>query len=334
MTGSRVCDEDHGPPPEVLSAPTQPPILGTFLVLVLQTTVVHRDLAMAFFGRPMGPPPPAVFGKIQYRYHTRDGSVPNEGKVPSATAPPPPQYHAMFGGPPPPYSAGPPWPQWAVPPPSGFMPPQPSGRPGPFRMWAAPCAPTPSAPPGPPYSAPYWQPPPAAPLAMPCVVPPWQTGPPAAPPSSGVDPGNRSLGRTAKFEDGTGVLLGEEQTTFHVLEPGHYFQDSTPWVPLKDQNIKAQSADSEWTVLRLMAALGAGTEARIGRDPNHWSHIGQPRPEAAIEEWHEHSGRQFTRGSAIRESDPRAKLCLKQHGWGPDRGRAGQNPPVWVMLYP
>ena len=290
---------------------------------------------MAWFGRPMGPPPPAVFGNIQYRYHTRDGGVPNDGKVPSSTGPAPPPYHAMFGGPPPAYSAGPTCPQWAFPPPPGFMPPQPAGRPGLCRLWAPPCAQPPAAPPGAPCSAPYWQPPPpAAPPAAPAAGSPWYAGPPTAQPPSGVDPGNRSLGRTAKFEDGTGVLLGEEQTTFHVLEPGQFFQDSTPWAPVKDQNFRAQSADSEWTVLRLMNALGAGTEARTGRDPNHWRRIGQPKPEAAIEEWHENPGGYFRRGSAIRESDPRATLCLKQHGWGPDRGKAGRGPPVWVMLYP
>lgn len=136
--------------------------------------------------------------------------------------------------------------------------------------------------------------------------------------------------RLVKADDGSGVLLSPDQTGFHVLEPGQRFGPHMSHTALvKDVAYKVQYADSDWTVEKVMELLGAAKIERTGR--KYYGH----RELVGIQEWIPDANRQyFQEGSVIMLNDPKAKQTLREVGWGPDRGRAGQRPPVWVMLYP
>lgn len=138
-------------------------------------------------------------------------------------------------------------------------------------------------------------------------------------------PGNRVNGRVARVDDGTGVLVADEVTVFHVLAPGAYFQDSTTLTKLEG-NFAVQACDSDWPVGRLVCALGGLTIERTGRK--------RQQERKVIEQWHELGDGTFRRGTNIGEGDPRWNQSLRQVGWGPEHGKAGMRPPIWIMLYP
>ena len=132
-------------------------------------------------------------------------------------------------------------------------------------------------------------------------------------------PGNRVNGRLAKVDDGSGVLMAEDMTTFHVFNSGIH-----PERPNFKQNMdfKVQVADSHWSVKYLTRRLGG------------WEKHHQEEHQIAIEEWHELGNGNFRRGSLIHYDSAKANCTLTEMGWGPNRGKAGRQPPVWVVLYP
>lgn len=138
-------------------------------------------------------------------------------------------------------------------------------------------------------------------------------------------PGNRVNGRVAKVDDGTGVLIADELTVFHVLAPGAYFQDDTSRLKLEG-SFAVQACDSDWPVGRLVKALGGFAVERTG--------IKRQGERKIIEQWHELGDGTFRRGTNIAEGDPRWNQSLREVGWGPEHGKAGMKPPIWVMLYP
>lgn len=147
---------------------------------------------------------------------------------------------------------------------------------------------------------------------------------------SGPAPGNRVNERVVKADDGSSVLLSPDQTCFHVLEPGQAFGPHMSQTALvKDASYKVQYADSDWTVEKVIELLGGAKIERTGR--RYYGH----RELVGIQEWTPTANNMyFQEGTLIMLGDARAKETLRQVGWGPDRGRAGQRPPVWVMLYP
>ena len=132
-----------------------------------------------------------------------------------------------------------------------------------------------------------------------------------------------------KTDDGCSVLLSPDQTCFHVLEPGQAFGPHLSHTALaKDVSYKVQYADSDWSVDKVMELLGAGKIERAGR-----RYFGN-KDLIGISEWTLMPNNYFQEGTLIMMNDPMAKKTLRELGWGPERGRAGQKPPVWVMLYP
>ena len=287
-------------------------------------TVDFRTIAMAFWAPPSGPPPmygpppsgpppmygppppqPAMYGSTRYHYHTRDGGPPNDGKPPAAP-----------GGPPsmPPY---------------GFAP-------------AAPGAPF-GAPPAQAPMAFYAPPPPyqsaahgyvccstgSAPAPAPAPAPVNMSGAIYAKPAeaNGHAPGSRVNGRLAKVDDGSGVLLPEETTTFHVFEPG--IHPEKPEFESK-ADFKVLNVDSHWTVKQLIRQLGGFQVPRL-----HPEWVGRTDL-IGIQEWHPPDDVNiiFTKGTNIMYNEPKANCTLTEMGWGAARGKAGGLPPVWVVLYP
>jgi hypothetical protein len=152
---------------------------------------------------------------------------------------------------------------------------------------------------------------------------------PAAGAASAPAPGNRVNERVVKADDGSGVLLSPDQTCFHVLEPGQTFGPYTSQTALvKDVSYKVQYADSDWPVDKVIELLGGKKVERMGR-----RYFGEERL-VGIQEWVEAGNGFFREGTLIMLNDAAAKKTLREVGWGPDRGRAGQRPPVWVMLWP
>jgi hypothetical protein len=289
---------------------------------------------MAFF-LPQGPPP-AFNASIRYQYHTPDGGPPNNGKPPTPAG----------AGPPPPYS---PFPFCTNPPAPGVGFPfcaAPPNAPGPFAF----CAPQPPAPnpntfccttgpPAPPGGMMCWptsRPPEAPkPLILTAAAPP-------APPSRGLtvagrasaphppDPGNRVNNRVVKADDGTGVLCAEEMTTFHVLNPGRWFDDNmTVSSLIKPRDFMVQHADSDWSVRRFIQRLGGIQTPRLSA-----AQVACSDSLICVEQWHEAGNGKFERGSNVFYNEDKAHMSLKSVGWGPEHGKAGQKPPVWIMLYP
>lgn len=298
-----------------------------------------------FFPLPPGPPP--MFGQqTRYIYRTRDGGPPSDGKPPAPPGPPPPYPGFCFGGPPP----GPPPPGpfcfGAPPPPPGppapgpawmFQPPPAPGPPGPTHMCfqnpsGTTCVPTSAAPPAPPAASVTVT---ATPASGP-FNPATYTGPicHAGGASGGGSrtapaPGNRVNERIVKADDGSGILLSPDQTCFHVLEPGQQFGAYTSRAALvRNVQFKVQYADSDWSVEKVITLLGGLSIERTGAT------YANKRELVGIQEWHEGANGCFQEGSLIMLNDPKSKVSLREMGWGPDHGRAGQKPPVWVMLWP
>ena len=317
---------------------------------------------MAFF-LPQGPPP-AFNASVQYRYRTLDGGPPSMGKPPSAAPGPPPPYSQFpFGGAPPP--PGPPGFGFGAPPsaPPGFAfcgggPPGPSfpfcgapqAAPNPFNFCAAPPPPAPTTtccttfPPAAPGAAPNtvcWTAKPPEPprhymLTAAAAPAPPVRGYALAGPSRGQhppDPGNRVNRRVVKADDGTGVLCSEDMTTFHILNPGRWFDDTMSISSLqRPRDFVVQHADSDWSVQKFIKQLGgleAGAEGRLSLDQ------ASDKSLVCVEQWVDRANNgRFERGSAIFFHDPKAMMSLRDVGWGPSHGRAGQDPPIWIMLYP
>lgn len=144
------------------------------------------------------------------------------------------------------------------------------------------------------------------------------------------DPGNRVNNRVVKTDDGAGVLCPEDMTAFHILCPGRWFHEELSVHRLKPGiDFTVQYVDSDWSVKKFISGLG-GLEARLSA-----SEKGRVQDQVCLEEWHEAGNGYFTRGSHIFYHDE-SKSCksLREMGWGPEHGKAGQKPPVWVMLYP
>ncbi|RMZ88308.1 hypothetical protein DV736_g4465, partial [Chaetothyriales sp. CBS 134916] len=308
-------------------------------------------------GAPMVGPAPALFGNTRYHYHTRDGGPPNDGKppvLPSSGMPIPPWGFApgvsgaafggpggaAFGGPPGSAFGGPPGAAFGGPPGSAF-----GGSPGAAF----------GGPPGAPFGGPASQPPmgcfPGPPPGAGGPPPPAYTcfptssttpGPVATPPApsnflGGVlyapkdeedvpAPGNRVNGRLARVDDGSGVLLPEHMTTFHVLNPGCHPERTKHFK--RDMKFKVQLADSQWTVRYLIKQLGG---LKILERQKEWAHR---EDLVAVEEWHELGNGEFRPGSTVYYNSAKAACTLAEMGWGPERGKAGGQPAVWVVLYP
>ena len=132
-----------------------------------------------------------------------------------------------------------------------------------------------------------------------------------------------------KADDGSSVLLSPDQTCFHVLDPGQQFGAYTSKAALlKDAQFKVQYADSDWSVEKVINLLGGLTPARTGAT------YANRRELVGIQEWTETTSGCFAEGTLIMLNDPKSKQSLREVGWGPENGRAGQKPPVWVMLWP
>ncbi|KIW16600.1 hypothetical protein PV08_03788 [Exophiala spinifera] len=197
-------------------------------------------------------PPPGLTGKVEYRYFTKDGGPPNQGKPPS----PPAASQTPSSGPPPPYCL---WPSPAPPQaptvptgPTFFIPTAP-GFPGAVCFQNA----TPPAPPAPPSGPAFWfqgpgpapgvAPAPPGPTAASAAVPPPPPPMPSAPAAAsaasaaqappapaynfaaavgqaalqGPEPpvsGNRVKDRLVVLKDsgGTGYVAPKHNTTFHL----------------------------------------------------------------------------------------------------------------------
>jgi hypothetical protein len=133
-----------------------------------------------------------------------------------------------------------------------------------------------------------------------------------------------------KADDGTGVLVAEEMTTFHVLNPGRWFaEDMTISSLQRPRDFMVQHVDSDWTVQKLIERLGGLRAPRLGP-----SQLARSDSLICVEEWHEAGNGKFERGSNVFYKEPKACMSLKEVGWGPEHGKAGQKPPVWIMLYP
>ena len=144
------------------------------------------------------------------------------------------------------------------------------------------------------------------------------------------DPGNRVNNRIVKADDGTGVLCSEEMTTFHVLNPGRWFDDTMTISSLqKPRDFMVQHVDSDWSVQRFIKRLGGLEQPRLSA-----AQVGASDAAICVEEWHEKGDGRFERGSNVFYNDAKAHMSLRAVGWGPEHGKAGQKPPVWIMLYP
>ncbi|RMZ80530.1 hypothetical protein DV737_g2883, partial [Chaetothyriales sp. CBS 132003] len=139
-------------------------------------------------------------------------------------------------------------------------------------------------------------------------------------------PGNRVNGRLARVDDGSGVLLPEHMTTFHVLNPGCHPERTKHFKG--EMKFKVQLADSQWTVRYLIKQLGG---LKILEREKEWA---RREDLVAVEEWHELGNGEFRRGSTVYYNSPKATCTLAEMGWGAERGKAGGQPPVWVVLYP
>ncbi|ETN40874.1 uncharacterized protein HMPREF1541_05154 [Cyphellophora europaea CBS 101466] len=147
--------------------------------------------------------------------------------------------------------------------------------------------------------------------------------------AGGLAPGNRVNERIVKADDGSGILLSPDQTCFHVLEPGQLFGPHMSRTALvRDVQFKVQYADSDWAVDKVIELLGGTKVERTGRTYHN------KRELVGIQEWVEGGNGYFYEGTLIMLNDAKSKKSLREVGWGPDHGRAGQKPPVWVMLYP
>ena len=267
------------------------------------------------------------YGSTKYHYHTRDGGPPLDCNTPSANPPTQPYTgpHGNQPGPPPGWIChqivqppSNPSPKWIYQQPTPLPPPFPAGPP---------CGPLPYGPPPGIYQGPVYPPPQG-------LAPGTYQGPVFPKPQEpGVPPGNRSNGRVVKADDGTGVLLSEDLTTFHVMEPGKWLSEDMSFVPNAD--FKVQAVDSDWTVKKMMRRLGALTKPRVddtrrmpnGEKYNHELYVG-------IEQWLEEGDGKFRRATLIMYLDPLADKTLREVGWGPNHGKAGRDKPIWVMLYP
>jgi hypothetical protein len=155
------------------------------------------------------------------------------------------------------------------------------------------------------------------------------TPPAAARPAVGPAPGNRVNERVVKADDGSGVLLSPDQTCFHVLEPGQTFGPHLSQTAMvRGAQFKVQYADSDWSVDKVIELLGGTSLERTGA--KYYGH----REVVGIQEWIEGGDGQFLEGTLIMLNDPKAQCKLREIGWGPERGRSGAKPPVWVQLFP
>lgn len=93
-------------------------------------------------------------------------------------------------------------------------------------------------------------------------------------------------------------------------------------------NYKVQYADSDWPVDKVIELLGGKKVERTGR-----KYLGKDEL-VGVQQWIEAGNGLFVEGSLIMLNDAKSKKTLREVGWGPENGRAGQKPPVWVMLYP
>lgn len=274
-------------------------------------------------------------GNVRYHYRTPDGGPPSDGKPPSSGGPPPPYSPFPFGAPP-----------SAPPGPFAFCGPPPAA-PNPATVF---CTATPPAAPGGPPGMVCWssQPPDSSKSMCWLMQPPdppkpvvWANGcPPTAPHRNMAaagsshaphppDPGNRVNNRVVKADDGTGVLCSEDMTAFHVLQPGRWFYDGLTKSCLeRPKDFTVQYADSDWSVQKFIQRLGGLTD-RLSSGQK-----GTCQSDISVEEWHETGNGKFERGSCIFYNNPRARMSLREMGWGPEHGKAGQKPPIWVMLYP
>lgn len=147
--------------------------------------------------------------------------------------------------------------------------------------------------------------------------------------ASAPAPGNRVNERVVKADDGSSILLSPDQTCFHVLEPGQQFGAYTSKASLvSNVQFKVQYADSDWSVEKVINLLGGLSPDRTGAT------YANKRELVGIQEWHETASGCFSEGTLIMLNDSKSKMSLREVGWGPDHGRAGQKPPVWVMLWP
>ena len=119
-------------------------------------------------------------------------------------------------------------------------------------------------------------------------------------------------------------------TTFHILNPGRWFDDSMTISSLqKPRDFMVQHVDSDWCVQRFIKRLGGLEQPRLSA-----AQVGASDAAICVEEWHEKSDGRFERGSNVFYNDTKAHMSLRAVGWGPEHGKAGQKPPVWIMLYP
>lgn len=119
-------------------------------------------------------------------------------------------------------------------------------------------------------------------------------------------------------------------TTFHVLNPGRWFEDQMTIVSLqKPRDFMVQHVDSDWSVKKFIERLGGLQTPRLSNDQ-----VCRSDSLVCIEQWHEKGDGKFERGTNVFYNEAKAQMSLKTVGWGPEHGKAGQKPPVWVMLYP
>lgn len=137
--------------------------------------------------------------------------------------------------------------------------------------------------------------------------------------------------RVVKADDGTGVICPEDMTTFHVLNPGRWYDENMTVSHLRPNvDFKVQHAPSDMTVQTFIKQLGADQAPRLSM-----KQVAKKATELiCIEQWHESGDGKFERGSNVFYNDQKAQLTLRSVGWGPEHGKAGQQPPVWVMFYP
>ncbi|KAJ9634135.1 hypothetical protein H2204_006466 [Knufia peltigerae] len=304
----------------------------------------------------MPAPPPGLTGKVEYRYFTKDGGPPNQGKPPS----PPAASQPPSGGPPPPYCL------WAAPPqaptaPSGpafFIPPGP-GFPGAvcFQNAAPPAPPAPTAPPPGPgfwFQGPAPAPGVAAPAPAPGPAPPPPPPPvpsapapaPAPPPAPAYNfaaavgqaacqppeppvSGNRVKDRLVVLKDsgGTGYVAPKHNTTFHLwnnnilskYQPNCYGQFYIP--PETAEPFRVMSAPCSMTMQELIMQLDC--DKVPGTHPPH---------DVGLAEVLDCGSGWFVVGSKISLADREARWTLKDL-WGGNMGEAEQTRPRYLTRF-
>lgn len=120
-----------------------------------------------------------------------------------------------------------------------------------------------------------------------------------------------------------GICICATIITFESLQhPRQQWQTKT-------EGIRVQHVDSDWSVQRFIKRLGGLEQPRLSA-----AQVSASDSLICVEEWHEKGDGRFERGSNVFYNDAKAHMSLKSVGWGPEHGKAGQKPPVWIMLYP